>query len=182
MKLYEQTECWAKIHQALIESEGEITPEIQELMNAAPWVNIQEKVNAICRIIRMEESFKKQCDEEIARLQSLASTRARTVNGLKAYLLINLQTLNRKDVDTGIFKVWRQNSPAALSITDETKIPTEYFRGKLDLSSEQFDLIPDELKSSIVKFVNNAAVKEAVKSGIEIDGAELTQSEHIRIK
>ena len=64
---------------------------------------------------------------------------------------------------SGMFNFSIQKNPASVNITDERIIPEDY-------------LIPQPPK------VNNTTLKKALKDGIEVPGAELKQTEGLRIR
>ena len=64
---------------------------------------------------------------------------------------------------SGMFNFAIQKNPASVNITDENILPEDY-------------LIPQPPK------VDKTSLKEALKNGIEVPGAELKQTEGLRIR
>ena len=64
---------------------------------------------------------------------------------------------------SGVFKFSIQKNPVSVNITNKKILPKDY-------------LIPQPPK------VNNTTLKKALKDGIEVPGAELKQTEGLRIR
>ena len=121
------------------------------------------KAESIIRYIRNLEA---QGDAIRAEEKHLADRRKAVENkaaSLKDYIAESMRGLNLPSVKAGIFEAKFQKNPAALSIIDASKIPARFF-------------IPQEPR------LDNASLKDALKAGEAVDGAELVQGESLRIR
>jgi hypothetical protein len=107
--------------------------------------------------------------DSIAAAAKAMEARAARVNkraeSIKAYLLFQMQAINKKKIETAEIILRRQNNPPAVQITNESGIPAEYWR-----QPPIPPMIPDKAK-----------LKEALQSGIDIPGAFIESGEHVRI-
>ena len=133
--------------------------EIQELYE----MKLEEKSDNIASLIRDVKGGVNVLDTEISRLQKKKADCKRLIDKLTQHLFNTMQSLEIKKFKTNLNNFSIQKNPVALNIVDENLIPEQYF------------ITPPPV-------VDKAAVKQALKDGMTIDGAELTQSESLRIK
>jgi len=103
----------------------------------------------------------KEAEKRIAVRRKSAESK---VIRMKEYLLSNMLRTGITKIECPEFSISTRKNPAKLVISDDTKIPMIY-------------------KETITKTsVVNAKLKDALKSGIEIEGAELTFGASLTIK
>lgn len=157
----------------------ELTEEIQSLQNAFECGEIPEdafadtleglqmgfgqKVENICKWVSNLNADAAAFDAESKRLSGKKSAAKKQADRLKSYLQSALNATGQKKFKAGTFTASIAKSPAALRVFDERLIPTEYYTTPLPV-------------------INNAAIKDAIKAGQTVSGAELVQGEHINIK
>ena len=124
-----------------------------------------DKSRAIIALIRESQLSADAIDEEAKRLKSKADSARKKADWLKRYLEGEMEMLGMPKIDVGIAKAWIQNNAPSVIISDETKIPGDYFR-----------VIPE------TREVDKRSIIDALKSGEEIPGAELHISRSIRIR
>lgn len=120
-----------------------------------------EKVDNICRFIKNLESDARQYQEEIDRLKSRRDAASKKAESLKVYLAAHLETGKRVDVPSAQIR-WRVS--AAVSITDEAKLPEDFWKKLVEVK-------PDK-----------AAIRERLKKGEEVPGACLEERRNLSIK
>ena len=82
---------------------------------------------------------------------------------LKTYLEDNMKLTGKTKFKSGMFNFSIQKNPASVNIIDENILPKDF-------------LIPQPPK------VDKTALKDVLKTGVEVPGAELKQTEGLRIR
>ena len=124
---------------------------------------IENKAENIAKLIRNLESDVSAYKEEEDRLKTKRQATENKVKWLKTYLEDNMKLTGKTKFKSGMFNFSIQKNPASVNITDEKIIPGEF-------------LIPQPPK------VDKTSIKEILKRGIEVPGAELKQTEGLRIR
>lgn len=124
---------------------------------------IENKAENIAKLIRNLESDVSAYKEEEERLKTKRQAAENKVKWLKTYLEDNMKLTGKTKFKSGMFNFSIQKNPASVNITDEKIIPGEF-------------LIPQPPK------VDKTSLKEILKRGIEVPGAELKQTEGLRIR
>lgn len=159
MKLYELSNQYQK----LIDMDTS-TPEDFEAFNELMGSlidTIELKADAVAAVIRTLNAEADSFAEEIKRLQERKKSIENKSQSLKAYLMRNLQEVGLDKVQGRLFSVAIQKNPPSL-IVDESKLDDEYFK--------------------VVKQADNSRIKDLLKAGVKIQGAELVSGESLRIK
>ncbi len=124
---------------------------------------IENKAENIAKLIRNLESDVAAYKEEEDRLKTKRQATENKVKWLKTYLEDNMKLTGKTKFKSGMFNFSIQKNPASVNITDEKAIPEEF-------------LIQQPPK------VDKTSLKEILKRGIEVPGAELKQTEGLRIR
>lgn len=124
---------------------------------------IENKAENIAKLIRNLESDGSAYKEEEDRLKTKRQATENKVKWLKTYLEDNMKLTGKTKFKSGMFNFSIQKNPASVNITDEKIIPGEF-------------LIPQPPK------VDKTSLKEILNRGIEVPGAELKQTEGLRIR
>lgn len=161
MKLYEIADNYKNLLELL--DSGEVDKNLVEEALSLVEEDIKDKVNSICKIIKENELLVSNIDEEIKRLQQLKKTKNNNISLLKDYLSSELQRMNIKKIDSGIFKVSFRKS-TSVNILDEDMIPEEY------------------ISETIVKKISKADILKELKQGVKIEGATLEEKQNIQLK
>ena len=158
MNLYEINGKIAQLSEML--SEGEIDEEIYQdtLENLGGAVAVEEVIKAIKNKQGEAELFEAEADKFTEKKKKAE----KAVDSLKKMLLTYLNNTGKKKEQTTLFTVSKGCSKSA-NITDESLIPAEY-------------LIEQPAK------VDKKAILTALKSGEEVKGAELKESEFLTIR
>lgn len=156
MKLYEITEAYNNLLDADLEQE-----QINQALNVIDD-EFEVKAENIAKLISSINGDIETLKTEEKRLADKRKSYERKIESLKDYLFNNLQMVDKKKIQTPLYKISIQKNPAKLVVKDEKRVPDEYFK--------------------VVKQLDKTKLKNAVKDGLEADYAELVQEEGLRIR
>lgn len=157
MNLYELSVAFQEVQNM------ELDPEVMKDTLDSIEDAIENKAENIAKLIRNLESDVSAFKEEEDRLKTKRQATENKVKWLKTYLEDNMKLTGKTKFKSGMFNFSIQKNPASVNITDERIIPEGF-------------LIQQPPK------VDKTSLKEALKSGIEVPGAELKQTEGLRIR
>ena len=141
----------------------ELDPEVmQDTLDSIEGA-IENKAENIAKLIRNLESDVSAYKEEEDRLKTKRQATENKVKWLKTYLEDNMKLTGKTKFKSGMFNFSIQKNPASVNIIDERIIPEEF-------------LIPQLPK------IDKTALKDVLKNGVEVPGAELKQTEGLRIR
>lgn len=157
--LYELTDNY----QQVLEIAEQLDP--KTLKDTLDGINdaIDDKAENTAKVIRELEGDINTLTSEIQRLNERKTALSNNVKRIKEYLQNEMEKVGKTKIKGELFNVRIQNNPSGVYVEDERKIPRDYF-------NEQ------EPK------LDKARLKNELKSGVEIDGAELRQKRSLRIK
>ena len=155
MKLYEIAEMYEAMES--LDESIDITAALENIDGA-----LEEKLENVAKLVRNLEAEAKAYEEEERRLRAQKQAAKNRIESIKRYVKENLEEIDRDKVKAGIFKWSLQNGPGRVEITDETKIPEEYFVTEIK-----------PLKSEI---------KKAIEEGIITEGAEIVRDKSLRLR
>ncbi len=161
MKLYEiQSEIAALLAAT---DDGELPPDAEARLDGLQ-MQLEEKADNICRLIRQREAEQAGYAEEADRLIRLADAARRDYERLKDYLRRTLTGLGLKRLDTALFKLSAcKNSQPSVLLADSAEVPPQYSRVKVELDRK--------------------AVVEAWRDGLTLpEGLTVEVGEHLRIR
>lgn len=156
MKLYEITEAYNSLLDTDLQGE--------DIEKALKVIDDEFSVKAenIAKLISSIKGDIEAIKLEEKRLQGIKKSKESTIKGLEDYLFNNLQFVDKKKIQTPLYKISIAKNPPKLVIKNEDKVPDKYLK--------------------VIKQVDKAKLKEDIKSGLEVDYAELIQTESLRIK
>ena len=157
MNLYELSLAFQEVQNM------ELDPEVMKDTLDSIEDAIENKAENIAKLVRNLESDVSAYKEEEDRLKTKRQAMENKVKWLKTYLEDNMKLTGKTKFKSGMFNFSIQKNPVSVNITDENILPEDY-------------LIPQPPK------VDKTSLKEALKSGIEVPGAELKQTEGLRIR
>lgn len=158
MSLYELTHG-AMLLQDMLES-GEIDE--QTFNDTLESMGIEEKAENICKLIRNLDAKSAAYKAEEDRLAKRRSECDNGIKRLKETLLMHLNALDKKKMDAGLFSVTKCATQSA-KIVDQDSLPPCYLK-------------PQPPK------VDGKQILADLKAGVAVAGAELSQSEYLRIR
>ena len=159
MNLYELTDSYLKVLE-LIENGEEGLEDTLESINDT----IEVKAENYAKIIRNLEGNVNMLKAEVERLNSRKKSIEGNVDRLKENLKMAMIVTGKEKIKTGLFNITVANNPVAVNVIDEKLIPEKYF------------------KVEIIRKLDKLSLRDAIKNGEEIQGAELTQGKGLRIK
>ena len=160
MTLYHITSEQLRINELLEESGGELTPEIEEalMLNAE---NFEIKADGYIESISRYKALAEAADVRIKEMQRIKKTSENIEKRLKERLLQAMVVMDVDKIELGLRKLSIRNT-TAVNITDEAHIPAEYI-----IIEQKYD---------------KTRIKDALKSGDVIPGAELVTNKTIQIR
>ena len=124
---------------------------------------IEDKAENIAKWIRNLEADKKAFEEEEKRFKEKKQAADNRIKSLKLYLEDNMRLTGKTKFKAGFFSFAIQNNQPSVEVFDEALIPKQF-------------LIEQPPK------IDRAGIKELLKAGEEVPGAELKQTEGLRIR
>lgn len=110
-KLYDLSQEGMIISDLLTENEGELTPEIQERIDAL-MLEGPERIEAAAMVVKQLESSATACEEEVKRLRDRSKAFSDNADRLKKRMVIALDCAFNGKIKTPLFSIWAQNSGA----------------------------------------------------------------------
>lgn len=149
-----------RINDALMELDGELTPELEEalLINAE---NFAVKVEGYATSIHQFEAYAEAADAEIKRLTALKKSAQGAAKRLKDNLAYGMEVMGYDKVDMGLHKLSFRSS-TAVNITDEVRIPNQYIKVETKIDKE--------------------ALRRDLKAGLVVEGAELVTNRNLQLR
>jgi len=160
MKLYEIKDSFRNWLEKVQETEGEVTPELMTELNGINE-DFDIKAEAYAIIIKELEADSKALKAEKQRIEERQARATNLAEKLSQSLAEAMALLGKEKFETAKCKVSFRSS-TVVNITDETLIPEDYMQVK--------------------KTPMKADIKEAIKNGLIIQGAELVENKNIQIK
>lgn len=157
--LYNITQEQRYTLQEIEELQGELTPELEAKLEITA-TQLNSKSIAYLEVISTKELFNEQINAEIKRLQALKKTNDNLITRLKDNLLFAVKTFG--DFEVGFTKFGTRKSQS-IEVGDVNMLPKEF---KVVKVTEQAD---------------KKALKDAIKSGQEIDGVRLVNNYNLKI-
>jgi hypothetical protein len=172
MKLYDLPMEFAAMEAALVESGGELTPELEQQYDALLRAGA-DKIEAAAKVVRMLEAQRDACKEEAARLADRAQSLENGKDRLKAMMIGAVDAFGGK-VKTSLFTVYTQTSATQthVDLVPGTELPR--------LAESDPDLV------RVTHELNKQFIKEAIKSGQQLPECvvltEVPGTKSLRIK
>lgn len=160
LSLWKISEEQAKLNDLLFESEGELTPEMEEAL-AINEANLTTKAANYIEAMAMFANGEETAKAEIKRLQAFAKRCANAQERMKASLTSALDIFGIDKLEVGTHRISFRKSEAVV-IDDENAIPDNYRIIEVKL--------------------NKAQIKADLKEGAIMTGAHLETRKNIQIR
>jgi hypothetical protein len=144
------------------ENDGELTPELDQALSITKE-EFESKALSYGFITKTFDDTTDVIDKEIKRLQELKQKAAKRSELFKQRLAEAMNEFGIEKLDTPTLKLSFRKSES-VEIVDEEKIPEDY------------------LVTKQVTTISKTAIKEAIKEGQIVPGAELKQNRNLQIK
>ena len=161
--LFHISQDYLQLANILESNGGELTPEIEEQLNANSEA-LQVKASNIAFVIRKMALEEDNISTEIERLKNMLKVKTNSKERLKTYLKTNMEQMDISEIKCDLITVRLQKSKSSDEIVDKEIIPKKFLNKKIDV-------VPDKV-----------AIKEALESGAKIKGVELKESKSLIIK
>lgn len=160
--LYKLTEDALAIRDAIIQNEGELTPELEEAL-IINQQDLEQKSANYALVIKDIASQEQIIDEAIKELQERKSKRQKTRIAL-------MERIGDAMQEYGVTKV-------------ETPLVTLSFRKSTTVDIENEELIDEEyIVSKLVRRPDKTLIKKAIKEGKDVQGVVFTEHQNLQIK
>lgn len=160
MNLYEIDQQYKELQEIIQMNDGELPEDLEEQFDKV-CEDRNTKITNIIRFMRNLQSDGNKIDEEVERLEKMSSAINNKFNRLRSYLASVIGENNKWKSPEGVIS-WRKAD--SVKIVDETLIPPAF-------------IVTKEVKS-----VDKKLIKEAIKSGNNVPGAEIETNNHMQIK
>ena len=157
MNLYELSVAFQEVQNM------DLDPEVMKDTLDSIGGTFENKAENMAKLVRNLEADVTAYKEEEERLKTKRQAAENKLKWLKTYLEDCMKLTGKTKFKSGMFNFSIQKNPASVNITDEKAIPEEF-------------LIQQPSK------VDKTSLKEILKRGIEVPGAELKQTEGLRIR
>lgn len=158
--LFKITSEQVRINDMLMETGGELTPELEDalIINAD---NFQVKLENYATSIHRFDALEDAADAEIKRLTAIKKSAAGAKKRLKDTVAYAMEVFGYDKYDIGLHK-YSFRSSQAVNITDENLIPNNYIKVETKIDKE--------------------SLKRDLKAGLVIEGAELVTNKNLQIR
>lgn len=137
-------------------SDGEVTPEMIEDTLEGVTAMFEQKANAVVIIANEYKRRAEMIDSEITRLQDMKRSMISQQNSLKEYLRLNMERTGISKIECDLFKITLRKPTVTCQINNESDLPDDYVNVKTVITPDKRKILAD------------------LKSGIEVEGAELS--------
>ena len=161
-RLYEIAERYRAL-EALLEDEY---VDNSMLMDALSEVDdeFNDKVKNITHLLKDSEYHCNYLKLEEERLNKKRKSLEKKIENLKMYIDANMKLRGTKKVDVGTFTITVRKNPLKVEVVEITDIPSRFIKTKTEFT------------------VDKKAILESIKSGEEVDGVKLVQTESLLIR
>lgn len=159
MTLYEMTEAAQQLY-GLFES-GDI-PE-DAVTDTLEAMGVEGKVEDYCHVINQLNADADMYDKEIKRLQAKKKAAVNGVDRMKKALAAYMQASQTKKLAAGTFTLSFRKSETVV-VTNQDALPEAF------------------IKTEVKTTPDKTAIKNAIKSGQAVAGAELQENQNLQIK
>ena len=160
--IYQIEQSYNQLAEELLDNGGELTPELSEKL-AITEEQLQNKSVAYSFVIKQMDADIDTIDAEIKRLQNAKKQREKASEYLKERIKHAMQLFSVNEIKTPLVKINFRKSET-VEVDDVNKLPAPY---KVVKVTEQAD---------------KAAIKAALKDGVELPGCSIVEHRNLQIK
>lgn len=175
LSLYELTAEQQALEDALIENGGELTPELEEMLNANTEA-LAVKVDGYNKILRKFEGAETAIDAEIKRLTAMKRTAQNSQKSLKAHLLWAMKNAGLEKLEGNLCK-------ASLRHTTSLEVDEEALLGTIAVKVAEWQRTLPSFVTLTAK-VSKTAIKDAYPKGVDVlpVGCQYVENESVTIR
>jgi hypothetical protein len=146
----------------VINNDGEITLELETALTINKE-QLQSKAVDYCYVIKQLDYDCEQIDNEIARLNKLKKVRSNLTDRLKNTVSSAMQLYDVEKIETPLIKLSFRNSES-VEITNESQLDACF------------------IVTKTVTTPDKKAIKDAIKSGVFVEGATISYNKNLQIR
>jgi hypothetical protein len=150
-----------ELDQALSNSGGELTPELEQMLELSETLK-SDKIDQYDYVIKRLEAEAQFLKDRAAEFAQAAKARLNAVEAIRERIKYLMITHQKLELQGQYVRMQVSQSVPSLVIEDESQIPPEF------------------IKIITIQKVDNAAVKEALQNGVPVEGAKLKVSYQLR--
>jgi len=154
LNLYNITEEFNALEEMLIEDGGEITETHDQLAGMVRGLLTQKTDNFVSFVQKLEDEAE-LASQHIKRLQAYKKARENAVERLKEYAGFCLDEIGENKIKGTLGEIAIRKPSMIVEVLDESLVDAMYLKTKVE--------------------INKAAIKEALKSGLEVSGAKMSE-------
>ncbi|MBC2139286.1 siphovirus Gp157 family protein [Listeria innocua] len=158
MKLYQLTDNYIRVQELLEENKTEAVEDTLDALTDG----FHDKAENIVKIIKSLAADAEMAGKEAKRLLKRKQALENNVQKLKTYLQTEMERMEIRKINSTLFTIQIQKNPASVEIVDEALL-------------KPFFLLQEPK-------IDKKRIAEILKSGEEVEGARLVESESIRIR
>jgi len=162
MNIYQIQNEFQLIIAEVINNDGEITPELETALTINKE-QLQSKAVDYCYVIKQLDYDCEQIDNEIARLNKLKKVRSNLTDRLKNTVSSAMQLFEVEKIETPLIKLSFRNSES-VEITNEQQLDACF------------------IVTKTVSTPDKKAIKDAIKSGVFVEGATISYNKNLQIR
>ena len=154
---------------ALADSEADIPEEVINDTLEGLQGELQVKAQSVARFIANQDAMADAIDNAAAAMAVRAKRLRSRTEYLRNYLLVNMQAAGIQKLDSPELVVQVKKNPPAVVVFDEASVPAEF-------------MVTPAPPPPPPPRPNKAAIKDALKSGVEVPGCRLEQGVRLEVK
>lgn len=158
MKLYQLTDNYLRVQELLEENKTEAVEDTLDALTDG----FHDKAENIVKIIKSLAADAEMAGKEAKRLLKRKQALENNVQKLKNYLQTEMERMEIRKINSTLFTIQIQKNPASVEIVDEALL-------------KPFFLLQEPK-------IDKKRIAEILKSGEEVKGARIVESESIRIR
>ena len=162
MNIYQIQNEFQLIIAEVINNDGEITPELETALTINKE-QLQSKAIDYSCVIKQLDSDCEQIDAELKRLQQLKKVRTNLAERLKDTISNAMNLYEVEKIETPLIKLSFRNSES-VEITNESQLDACF------------------IVTKTVSTPDKKAIKDAIKSGVFVEGATISYNKNLQIK
>lgn len=163
--LFTLTNQYLQLANTLADGDFDLTTIADTIEASGLTDDIATKAQGIEYVARSAETYLPAIDTEIARLTALKAHRAKVAQGLRDYLMDSMQRMQIERIECPMFAISIRSNPPSVDVFDSLQVPNGYMRVIPETSA------PDK-----------TLIGAALKAGVDVPGARLTQGQRLVIK
>lgn len=137
---------------------------MQDTLEAIDWTDrLSEKVEGYAQVIESTQADVKMYEEAEKKFKAKKEAAKKKVEWLQGNVFDAMKLTNLEEIKSGIFTVSIKKNPESVKV-DETLLPKQYF------------------VQTVTEKPDKKALKELLKAGEVVEGAELVRTEKLVIK